>query len=236
MYINNFLDLSKYIVFENNNFIVFNKPFNLSVHGGSKVEYNLIDYLKYYSPFKGEYLELAHRLDKDTSGCLILAKNKNFLTRFNVLLKSNCVEKEYHALVKGHINNLFNTNLKDDLLNNYNIKIMSKNRFTINYYSIINTFSNFSLIKIFPITGKMHQIRIHLSYLGNPIAGDNKYGSKKFNFCIKNFGLNRMFLHFKSIKFRCPIDNIFYFISTEYDSDLSYFIKKILGEFNAKQL
>lgn len=232
MYVNNFLNLSKYIVFENNNFIIFNKPFNISVHGGSKTPYNLIDYLKYYSRFKTEYVELAHRLDKATSGCLILAKNKVFLKKFHLLLKSNCVEKEYHALVKGCLNNLFNTSFKDELLNNYNIKIKLKNKSTINYYSVINKFDSFSLINIFPITGKMHQIRIHLSYLGNPIAGDFKYGSKRFNFDMKRFGLNRMFLHFKSIKFKCPIDNKFYSVNTEYDAGLIYVMDNIRRNVN----
>lgn len=230
MYISEFLDLSKHVVFENRNFLIFNKPYNLPVHGGSKVRSSLIDFLKYHSKFKDGYLELVHRLDKDTSGCLILAKNKLFLKKFHFLLKSNLVEKEYHAVVKGEVNNLFNTNLKDDLLNNYNVKIKLKDRLTVNYYSVISKFSNFSLIKIFPITGKMHQIRIHLSYLGFPIAGDNKYGSKKFNFYMKQFGLNRMFLHFKSVKFRCPIDNKFYFIDVDYDKNLFYVIKQLRGE------
>ncbi len=227
MYINNFLDVSKNIVFENSNFLILNKPYNLAVHGGSKVGYNLIDILRRDSKFKNCYLELVHRLDKDTSGCLMLAKNIFFLRQFHILLKSHLVEKEYHALVKGKVNNLFNTHLKDDLLNNYNVKIKSKNRLTVNYYSIIDGCQDFSLIKIFPLTGKMHQIRIHLSYIGNPIAGDNKYGSKKFNSDMKEIGLNRMFLHFKSIKFKCPVDNKFYFINTEYDRNLIHMIKKM---------
>ncbi|HIH2763313.1 MAG TPA: RluA family pseudouridine synthase [Candidatus Azoamicus sp.] len=235
MYINKFLDLSQNIVFENDNFLIFNKPYNMAVHGGSKVEYNLIELLRHHSKFKNKYLELVHRLDKATSGCLILAKNKAFLKQFHFLLKFNLVEKEYHALVKGEVNDLFYTKFSDDLLNNYNLKIELKNRLTINYYSVINKFSNFSLIKIFPLTGKMHQIRIHLSYLGNPIAGDIKYGSKKFNFYMKKVGLTRMFLHFKSIKFKCPIDGKIYFIESEYDKYLFYFINQILGEtINAK--
>ncbi|HIH2763641.1 MAG TPA: RluA family pseudouridine synthase [Candidatus Azoamicus sp.] len=221
------LNLLNNIIFENNNFIIFNKPFNLSVHSGSKIEYNLIDILRSHIRFKSTYLELVHRLDKDTSGCLILAKNKTFLRKFNYLFKLNFVEKEYHAIVKGGVDNLFNTNFKDELLNNYNIKIKNKDKVTINYYSVIKMFLNFSLIKIFPVTGKMHQIRIHLSYLGYPIAGDNKYGSKKFNFDMKNFGLNRMFLHLKSLKFKCPIDDKFYFFNANYDSSLNYVIKKI---------
>lgn len=230
MYISEFLDLSKHVVFENRNFLIFNKPYNFAVHGGSKVKSSLIKILKDHSKFKDGYLELVHRLDKDTSGCLILAKNKLFLKKFHFLLKSNLVEKEYHALVKGEVNTLFNTNLKDDLLNNYNVKIKLKDRLTVNYYSVISKFSRFSLIKIFPITGKMHQIRIHLSYLGFPVAGDNKYGSKKFNFDMRKFGLNRMFLHFKSVKFKCPIDNKFYFIDTDYDKSLFYFVKQLRGE------
>lgn len=228
------LDLLKNIIFENDNFIILNKPYNLAVHGGSKVEYSLIEsfraYFKQYS-----YLELVHRLDKDTSGCLVLAKNEFFLKKFHFLLRSNFVEKEYHALVKGNFLDVFNTTFNDSLLNNYNIKIKSKNKCTINYYSIIKCFSDCSLIKVFPVTGKMHQIRIHLSYIGNPIIGDIKYGSKNSNFVFKTLGFNRMFLHFKSIKFKCPVDNKFYFICAKYDNEFVCLLDKLRVESYAKK-
>lgn len=224
----------KNFIFENDNFIILNKPYNIPVHGGTKVDYSIIDFLKHYSYYKNGYIELVHRLDKDTSGCLILAKNKIFLRKFHILLQSNLVEKEYHALIKGKINILFNSTFSNYQLNNYNVKIKKSYIDSINYYSIIKEYEKFSIIKIFPITGKMHQIRIHLSYIGNPIAGDVKYGSKKFNFYLKSIQLDRMFLHFTSIKFKCPIDNKLYFIKAEYDESLIKFINNLKGNFNAK--
>lgn len=222
-------------IFESENFIVLNKPCKYSVHSGTKIKFNVIDFLRINFKFRYNFLELVHRLDKDTSGCLLIAKNKTFLKKFHFLLQSGLVEKEYHAVIKGKLDSSFNSKLNGYQLNNYNVKIKKKVEKSVNYYSLINEYDDYSIIKIFPITGKMHQIRIHLSYIGHPIAGDVKYGSKKFNFILfKTMELNRMFLHLSSIKFKCPIENKFYYVKSTYDDKLVNFLNKLQGNFNAR--
>lgn len=208
--------------------MALNKPSNLSVHAGTKTKTNLIRTLKSLNHYKNSYLELAHRLDKDTSGCIIIAKNKNFLINFQKLLLKKLVKKEYHALVKGNTTTTFNTQLDQNILNNYNKKIKKNKKITETYYKTIKQYKKaYSLIKIFPKTGKLHQIRIHLAHIGHPIAQDIKYGNKNFNEETYKLQLKRLFLHAKSINFTCPITNKIFNIKAKYEITLKNIIKEI---------
>lgn len=217
------MDVYKYIIFENKNFIVLNKPYSIPVHSGSKNFLNLID--SFRNVFS--YVELCHRIDLFTSGCLLLAKNVRFLRGIQNLFKNNCVRKEYHALVKGFMPIYYVSSLKHNILNNYNLKVKNNFYLSKNSYFNLKFFKKSSLIKILPSSGKLHQIRIHLSFLGFPIANDLKYGSKKFNNYCNNFGLDRMFLHAYFIKFRCPLDNKIYCFKSDYDLKLLEILNRI---------
>lgn len=183
---------------------------------------NLIDSIKNK---KYDYIELCHRLDKGTSGCLILAKNQEFLKQFNKLNAEKKLIKEYHAIVKGTFKEKITLQTKNTL-KKYNNKINDTNKLSKTTIELIKKYINCSLIKIRPYTGRLHQIRIHLTHIGHPILLDTKYGNRTFNKNMKPF-LNRIFLHANCIKFKCPITNKYFKIQTCYDNFLQNFIKNI---------
>lgn len=197
------------------------------MHNGTKSEINIIDLMKNK---KYDYIELCHRLDKNTSGCVILAKNNLFLKKFNKLIANNNVKKEYHAIIKGHLNTLELKIKTENKLNLYNKKINDKNKESITIIKTLNFYKKSSLIKIYPKTGRLHQIRIHLAHIGYPIANDEKYGNKTFNNEIKKYGISRMILHAKSISFICPITKKYFKIESNYDYKIQKLIKGLSNE------
>lgn len=146
----------------------------------------------------------------------------------------NKIKKEYHAIIKGNIKTINTIILTKSILKNYNTKINDHEKISKTIIKTIKNYNNLSLIKIFPITGRLHQIRIHLTHIGNPIANDEKYGNKTFNKKMKFLNLSRMFLHAKSITFKCPITNELFNIKALYDENIKNFLKKIKGFNNAK--
>lgn len=198
----------------------------MAVHNGTKSEKNIIDLIKNK---EYEYIELCHRLDKNTSGCIILAKNKDFLSNFNKLISEKKIIKEYHAIIKGNLEKIKIQIKTKNKLNLYNSKINDNNKYSETVIKNIENYKNASLIKIMPITGRLHQIRIHLTYIGYPIANDEKYGNKTFNNEIKKYGNSRMFLHAKTIKFTCPITKKKFNITAEYDYEFTKLIEKLKG-------
>ncbi len=196
------------------------------MHNGTKSEENIIDIIKNK---KYDYIELCHRLDKNTSGCIILAKNISFLKKFNKLMTEHKVIKEYHAIIKGKINASKIKIKTENKLNLYNKKINDKNKESTTIIETIEYYKKSSLIKIFPKTGRLHQIRIHLAHIGYPIANDDKYGNKTFNNEFKKYGISRMMLHAKSISFVCPMTQNFFKIKSNYDYKMKKLIKNLKG-------
>ncbi len=225
------MNIKKYIIFENNNFVVFNKPQNISVHSGTNSVYNLIDEIKRF--YKNKFLQLCHRLDKDTTGCLILAKNIKFLKAFNYILKNGKVKKEYNTITYGFINNNFDIITKQSILFNYNSKFKENNICINTKCEIIENFGSFSFLKIQLITGKFHQIRIHLSYIGFPIICDSRYGNLNLNKKLNSLGLYNIFLHSKNIFFQCPLTLENFYFEASYHVDFN-FIVTILKNFKLK--
>ncbi|MGD6858602.1 MAG: RluA family pseudouridine synthase [Enterobacteriaceae bacterium] len=198
-------NIEKKIIYEDNYIIAINKPSGLAVHGGSGVNLGLIELLrKIYS--KNKFLELIHRLDRDTSGVILIAKKKNILCELQNQLKKKKIKKEYIALVKGNIKKKII--VKNKIITTFNklrkAKISKKGKESKTILEIIESFKIATLLKIKPITGRTHQIRIHSSFIGHPIALDYKYGDVIFNKKMKEIGLNRFFLHSKKIKFFHP--------------------------------
>lgn len=205
------------IIFENKDLLIINKPAGISVHSGSNNDYGVIDILKkIYGP--KQYLELAHRLDRETSGCLVLAKNRLVLNDIHNAIQAKQFEKEYVALIHGTWSNAIR--VIDDKLRRTNTvsgerkvivdEINGKEALT--RVEVLGARNNTSLVKLNPITGRTHQIRVHLSHKGHPIAGDRKYGLKDWNKHLKdNLDFTRIFLHAYRIKFslqgyKQPID------------------------------
>lgn len=202
--------LADAIIFENEGLLVINKPAHMSVHGGSGVDYGVIEALRALRP-EARYLELAHRLDRETSGCLIIAKKRSALRVLHEQFREKDMHKQYLALVKGK----FSSRLK--LVNAPLLKntLSSGERFvrvdevngkpSITDFNIRESFGDVTLVEAAPRTGRTHQIRVHLAYKNYPILGDDKYGDRVFDEQYKKLGLSRMFLHAEKITFTDPI-------------------------------
>ena len=180
------------ILFENDNYIVLNKKSGIAVHGGTKNIIGLIDIIreKY-----GKNIDLCHRIDKNTTGCLVFGKNKKAVKFFNNLLIDNNVKKTYQAVLKGK--------LKKNIVINKPIykNITTKSKNSISKFKIIEHLNNATLVEVQIYTGRSHQIRIHSALINHPIIFDNRYGDKDFN---KSFDKNirkNIALHSKSISF-----------------------------------
>lgn len=224
--INFFLTYTKNcVLYENINFLILNKPFGLCVHGGSGVKITLINLLYCFNTNKNNnYFYLAHRLDKETSGCLIVVKNSLFLKKINIYFKKNFIKKIYHGIVLGSI-------LEDFTIN---VPLYKKNKFTQKCSSNVLTCVKplrifeknnikYTLIAIDLKTGKTHQIRAHLSYKKYPLLCDNKYGDYLCNKIFYDLGFKRLFLHAKFISFY--INKKQYTINAPYD----FFFKKVIN-------
>ncbi len=197
----------KYIIYEDKYILAINKPYGISVHKGSKINLNIIDI--YRSIYKNEnFLELVHRIDKSTSGVLLISKNLNILRYLHKDFKENKIKKKYIALVHGiwpsnfkKIENYISRNRYISYITrNFNNGKLSKTLFSVNKY-----FNQYTLLDIIPLSGRNHQIRLQTSYLGYPIVGDNIYGNKKINYLFfKKFGIKRLFLHSYFLSFFHP--------------------------------
>jgi len=208
-------------VLENNeNFIVLNKPAGIPVQSGTKSFRNIIDILKETKYFKDLKPFIVHRIDKETSGILIVAKNREYAQLFTTLFRIRKIHKTYLAITHGKIDSKIKT-MKDNLISyDNNKKIVQK---AISYLNIVKTSSEYSLVELNPITGRKHQLRKQLYNIGNPIVGDDKYftnrkldKSKKKNY--------KLMLHAYKIKFM--IENVKYNFKANYNTEFEYFLKK----------
>ena len=204
-----------YILEDNRNFIVINKPIGIPVQSGTKSFKNIIDILKNTKYFENSKPFIVHRLDKETSGVLIIAKNRKFAQLFTTLFRIRKIHKTYLALVHGKVKNSIKV-MKDDLIYfENNKKIIQK---AISNLKVIKSNEGYSFLELNPITGRKHQLRKQLLNIGNPIVGDNKYflNNRKKN---KN-----LMLHAYKIKFM--INNVQYNFKAKYNYIFEDFLKK----------
>lgn len=197
------------ILYEDNYYLIINKPHGVACHGGSGVSFGVIEQLRQTQQYK--FLELAHRLDKETSGILILAKKRQALVLLQELMKNNLMLKEYYALTLGKWRDE-KRNVKAPIYKYTNkdgerrVKIDHVNgQFAHTIFTTVKKFTDYTLVNANLQTGRTHQIRIHCQFLGFPIAGDDKYGDFEFNKLLAKQGLKRMFLHAHHIQFTHPI-------------------------------
>lgn len=221
--------LTQRILFEDQNLLIINKPSGIPVHGGSQVKLGLIEALRVIYP-KLPHLELAHRLDSDTSGCLILAKKRSILRELHALLREGQVSKKYWALTKGHWKESELT-VEASLQKNYLaggeriVKVNKEGKSSLTVFSPLETFQQATLVEAILHTGRTHQIRVHSQYRHHPIAGDEKYGDKDFNKDMKQFGVKRLFLHAYSIEFILPSTQQAIKVTADLDQDLADSLK-----------
>ncbi|MBT7542910.1 MAG: RluA family pseudouridine synthase [Gammaproteobacteria bacterium] len=181
------------IIYEDEYIMVFNKPSAVAVHSGTNIGYGLIDIIRLVKT-ECERIDLLHRLDKDTSGCIIITKKLSSLRFFQTQLKDNILQKKYICLVDG----LWDNALKRDEIN---LLRNSKSSKSITEFKVLKKYKNSTLLEVKIVTGRYHQIRKHCSLLGHAIIGDIRYGNKDINRLYKKNGLSRIFLHSSSISF-----------------------------------
>ena len=206
-----------FIIEDNDNFIVINKPSGIPVQGGTKSFKNITDLLSSTKYFENKKAYIVHRLDKETSGVLIIAKNREYAQLFTSLFRIRKIHKNYLAIVHGEIPKNKKT-LEDNLVTyQNNKKVIQK---AITHLKIIKNSEKYSLLELKPITGRKHQLRKQLFNLGNPIVGDNKYSVNKF---IK-FKKNNLMLHASKLKFM--INDVKYNFEAKYNQEFDNLIKK----------
>jgi len=218
-------------IYEDDNILAINKPAGLAVHPGSRVSYGVIEVLRAIRP-DAPYLELVHRLDRETSGCLLIAKNKHSLNALHDLLRrddvNSEVEKNYFLLVKGRWDmgeKVVDTPLQSKGPNSEvdDQKNAWKDAHTI--FRPIENFKDFTLLNAQIKTGRTHQIRLHAAQIGFPVIGDSKHGDFAFNRECRKMGLKRMFLHAAEISFQLPNHRQRITITAPMEAELKTFMK-----------
>jgi 23S rRNA pseudouridine955/2504/2580 synthase len=203
--------LEQAVLYEDSRFLVLNKPSGLAVHGGSGLRYGAIEALRALRPDE-RHLELVHRLDRDTSGCLLIAKRRSALRVLHDLMRGNRIDKRYLALVTGHWHkHRIEVNqplLKNTLKSGERIvRVDARGKEAVTRFSVQERLAGCQLVEARLLTGRTHQIRVHCAHLGTPILGDEKYGDEQQNRAFRERGLKRLFLHAKSLRFRWPGEN-----------------------------
>ena len=200
--------IEKAVIHEDERLLVLDKPGGIAVHGGSGLSFGVIEALRASRP--QQTLELAHRLDRDTSGLLLVAKRSSALRALHALLREGEVQKSYLALVAGHWNlghKRIDAPLRTDLRvgGERTVKVDAHGKNALTEFKLIEHYgARASMIEAIIHTGRTHQIRVHAAYCGHPVAGDAKYGDAAFNETLAGFGLTRMFLHAHSLSFVWP--------------------------------
>lgn len=200
--------LNDAVLYEDDHLLILNKPSGIAVHGGSGLCFGIIEGLRRLRTSE-HFLELVHRLDKDTSGVLLVAKKRSALRSMHEQLRSERMQKDYLALVHGqwqsHIKTITAPLLKNILANGERIvRINSKGKPSKTRFKVEERFTLATLVRASPVTGRTHQIRVHALHAGNVIAFDHRYGDRSLDQKLKGCGLNRLFLHATALRFDHP--------------------------------
>lgn len=223
--------LEQQIIFEDDCLLVINKPSGIAVHGGSGLSFGVIEGLRALRP-EARFLELVHRLDRDTSGILLVAKKRSALRHLHEQLRVKTVQKDYLALVRGqwqsHVKVVQAPLLKNELASGERIvKVSQEGKPSETRFSIEERYPTATLVKASPVTGRTHQIRVHTLHAGHPIALDDKYGDKEFDAQMRELGLNRLFLHAASIRFEHPKTGDTLRLNAPLDEQMKGILKKL---------
>lgn len=203
--LNKVAELENCIIYEDDHILILNKPSGTAVHGGSGLKFGAIEALRALRP-KARFLELVHRIDRDTSGILLVAKKRSALRHLQAQFRNKTVEKYYFALVMGEWKNSCRKVTAPLLKNEVNsiVRVNPKGKPSETRFKVLEKFKDATLVQASPITGRTHQIRVHVQYTGHPIAWDDRYGDRRFDAYTGKLGLDRLFLHAAYIKFTHP--------------------------------
>jgi 23S rRNA pseudouridine955/2504/2580 synthase len=219
------------IVHEDPDLFVINKPAGLAVHGGSGLDFGVIEALRAARP--AETLELVHRLDRDTSGCLLIARRRASLRTLHALMREGAVEKRYLALLAGHWTlgrKRIDIPLKTRQLRGGErvVKAHAAGKASASRFRPIQFYGKrATLVEVEIETGRTHQIRVHAAHAGHPVAGDDKYGDREFNAALRKLGLARMFLQAHTVSFTWPESGREFTVSVPLDDDLKAVLDRL---------
>lgn len=198
------------ILFENEGLLVVNKPPGLAVHGGSGINLGLIEVLRQLRP-DARFLELVHRLDRDTSGCIMVAKKRSMLRHLQAALRdkqSGGMTKVYRALVLGawpaHKRKVDAPLMRLEIKGDRVVKVHPEGKPSLTHFSVVERFDQATYIEAHLVTGRTHQIRVHAQSAGHPLVGDEKYGDDAANARWRERGVKRLFLHAAKLGFYLP--------------------------------
>ena len=213
------------IVHEDARLLVIDKPAGLAVHGGSGIRLGCIEALRALRP-ELRTLELVHRLDRGTSGCLLIAKRRSALRTLHGLLREGRVEKRYLTLIKGiwqrGAGPVDLALTADRRPGEIRVKVDAQGKPAQSLFRLIEAYGAFaSYMEVILPTGRTHQIRVHAAHLGHPVAGDERYGDARFNARMTAVGLHRMFLHAHSVAFTWPDSGEEFSVSVPLPEDLA---------------
>lgn len=226
--------IEQLILYEDERLLVVNKPHGMAVHGGSGINFGLIEVLRARRK-ENSYLELVHRLDRDTSGCILLAKKRSALRHLHQQLRDKTVDKTYHAVVAGS----WPKKIKSVNVPLHKNQLKSGERMVFvdeqgkpseTKYRVLQSWHNASLLECKPITGRTHQIRVHCQHAGHAIGNDAKYGDKAFSETLHSLNCKRMLLHAKSISFIHPLSLQQIVLQADYDEAFSTVVKKLSSD------
>lgn len=219
------------ILYEDESLLVIDKPAGLAVHGGSGVSFGLIELIRKQRPHAA-FLELVHRLDRETSGVIMIAKKRSALVALHEMMRANQFDKRYLALVNGIFPSA-HKGVKLPLLKyllpngERRVRVAEEGVFAHTLFTKMQDFSDFSLLEAQLKTGRTHQIRVHLAHMGLPILGDDKYGSFELNKVLGEKGLNRMFLHAHRLSFHHPITHALLELEAPLPAPLQNFLGRL---------
>jgi 23S rRNA pseudouridine955/2504/2580 synthase len=223
--------IERSIVFEDKLLLVLDKPCGIAAHGGSGVSFGAIELLRALRP--KESLELVHRLDRDTSGVLVLAKRRSALTELQALMRENRIEKKYLALLVGELpQRAFAVRaplLKFGLQGGERmVKVDPEGKASVSHFRRIELVGGHSYAEIRIETGRTHQIRVHAAHAGHPVAGDEKYGEREANRQLRDAaGLKRLFLHAASMSFALKEGTLPYTLSAPLAPELKAVLERL---------
>jgi 23S rRNA pseudouridine955/2504/2580 synthase len=224
--------LSACILYEDEDLLILNKPSGMAVHGGSGINAGLIELLRMMRP-DADFLELVHRLDRDTSGCLLIAKKRSILRELHAMLRAGQIVKIYYALTLGKwpkkINRVdvpLQKNIK--VSGERIVKVADEGKSSVTDFIVARKFALATFVKIKLLTGRTHQIRVHAQFAGHPLAGDPKYGDRAFNRMLRAKGLHRLFLHAGELQFMLPSSGKRISVNAPLDEELQQFLTSLI--------
>ncbi len=222
----------EHVLLEDDRLIVINKPSGLASHGGSGINFGLIELMRAARPDL-PYLELVHRLDRDTSGCLILAKRRSALRTLHEQLREGRMDKHYLALVKGHWD--YGTRKVELALATHtrsggerHVTVDDSGKYALSIFRPVEISREATLVEVKIGTGRTHQIRVHATAMGHPIAGDTKYGDEVWNRDCGKLGLKRLFLHATALTFDHPRTGESVLVNAPLPTDLAVTMERIM--------